>query len=267
MACPENKYKFSYVNLHHIMQVSGKKGSIQLTPKYSYIEGPQSRWQEFLFTLDVVKEFIKGFRALHFVGPCITIFGSARFEESHEYYKKAYALAMQISELGFTIMTGGGPGIMEAANRGAYENGGKSVGCNIVLPHEQKPNQYMHKWVTIKYFFVRKFLLTKYSYGFVVMPGGVGTMDEFFETITLIQTRVIQNFPVVLIGREYYKDIEELLKKMVAVKTISPDDLKLVLITDDAEEAIHHMKRYVRENYVIKKTKPRKFLFEKKYNR
>lgn len=152
---------------------------------------------------------------------------------------------------------------MEAANRGAFESGGVSVGCNIVLPHEQKSNPYMHKWVTMKYFFVRKVLLTKYSYGFVVMPGGVGTMDEFFETLTLIQTGTINDFPIVVIGREFYKDLLELLENMKVNKTISPEDLRYVLFTDDVSEAVEHIQQYIGENYQIKKLKPRKILREK----
>src|SRR5690606_9521096 len=148
-------------------------------------------------------------------------FGSARFDENHEYYKKAYGFGKAIAEMGGTVMTGGGPGIMEAANRGAFENGGRSVGCNIILPHEQHPNPYMHKWVLIKYFFVRKVLLLKYSYGFVVMPGGLGTMDELFETATLIQTKTIKNFPIVIFGKEYYEPLKSLLEKMINEKTIA----------------------------------------------
>lgn len=231
--------------------------------KQEYLEGPRSRWKEFRFTLSVMTEFIKGFRALHFVGPCITVFGSARFTEDHIFYKEAVKISRMISELGFTIMTGGGPGIMEAANRGAFENGGRSVGCNIQLPHEQKPNPYMHKWVTIKYFFVRKVLLVKYSYGFVVMPGGVGTMDEFFETLTLIQTATIHDFPVVMFGKDYYKDIWEMLQKMRMQKTISDEDLQLVLFTDKAEEAVSHIEKYINKNYKIRKKRASKILFEK----
>src|SRR3954469_10676629 len=151
-----------------------------------FLEGPQSRWKDFKYTVSVLLEFIRGFRTLHFVGPCVTIFGSARFKEDHEYYKQTRALAAEIAQLGFTIMTGGGPGIMEAANRGAKDVGGRSVGCNIVLPIEQHHNKYLDKWVDIKYFFVRKVLLVKYSYAFVVMPGGFGTLDEFYEAITLV---------------------------------------------------------------------------------
>ena len=145
-----------------------------------FLDGPQSRWQELKFLVKVMLEFIKGLRALHFVGPCVTIFGSARFTEENEYYQQAREMGAAVARLGFTVMTGGGPGIMEAANRGAREVGGRSVGCNIVLPMEQHPNPYLDKWVNIKYFFVRKTLLSKYSYAFVVMPGGFGTLDEFF---------------------------------------------------------------------------------------
>lgn len=245
------------------MRDTESKQHFHLTPKMGeFLSGPRSRFNEFLTAIDVFKEFIKGFRALHFVGPCITVFGSARFDESHPYYQKARLLGKKLGEKGFTVLTGGGPGIMEAANRGAFEHGYNSVGCNIVLPQEQKHNPYMHRWVTIKYFFVRKVLLTKYSYGFVVMPGGVGTMDEFFETLTLIQTKTIQNFPIVVIGKEYYTDILELLTKMEVNKTISPEDMELVMFTDDVDEAIGHIGKYIRENFKIKKLKPKKLLFE-----
>ena len=165
-----------------------------------FLAGPRSRWTEFKFTIKTVLELLKGFRALHFVGPCITVFGSARFSQDHKYYKMTRMAAAELAKLGFTILTGGGPGLMEAANRGAKDVGGKSVGCNIQLPKEQMPNQYLDKWVNIKLFFVRKILLVKYSYAFVVMPGGFGTMDEFFEALTLIQTRKIKDFPVFVMG-------------------------------------------------------------------
>lgn len=238
--------------------------NIKLEPKKGkYLEGPRSRWHELEFGFSVLFEFIKGFRQLHFVGPCVTVFGSARFDENHPYYKMAYDAGKKISNEGLTVLTGGGPGIMEAANRGAFENGGRSVGCNIKLPQEQQPNKYMHKWVTIKYFFVRKVLLVKYSYGFIVMPGGVGTMDEFFETLTLIQTATIQNFPLVLVGKEYYKDIWEMLQKMMAQNTISNVDMDLVLFTDNIDEAVEHIKFYIRENYKMRKLKPLKLLMER----
>jgi uncharacterized protein (TIGR00730 family) len=213
-----------------------------------FLSGPQSRWKELSFSINVLFEFIKGFRALHFVGPCVTVFGSARFKAGHPFYEKAVALSGRIAELGFTIMTGGGPGIMEAANKGAKEVGGRSVGCNIVLPMEQAPNPYLDKWVDIKYFFVRKTLLIKYSYAFVVMPGGFGTLDEYFEALTLIQTRKISEFPIVIFDTEFHKDLIEHITKMKLAGTISPDDEKLFLITDSVDEAVE----FIQKNSIIK---------------
>jgi uncharacterized protein (TIGR00730 family) len=230
-----------------------------------YLEGPKSRRFELLFIIDVLWEFLKGIRALHFVGPCITVFGSARFKEGSVYYEQARELGKRITnDLGMTVMTGGGPGIMEAANRGAFESGGRSVGCNIKLPHEQSENPYMQKWVKIKYFFVRKVLLVKYSYGFVIMPGGVGTMDELYETLTLIQTRTVTNFPMVLMGTEYYKPMLAMLEKMVEQGTISPEDLGLLKVTDSIDEAIEHISLYLMTNYQVqKRRKPIWWLLEK----
>lgn len=230
--------------------------------KSQYLRGPKSRSNEFFFTLRIMFDFIKGFRKLHFVGPCITVFGSARFDENHEHYKKAQLIGQRISTLGFTVMTGGGGGIMEAANRGAFEAGGTSVGCNIQLPKEQEPNPYMHTWIKFKYFFVRKVLLLKYSYAFIVLPGGVGTMDELFETLTLIQTGIINDFPIVIFGDHFYTELKMLLDKMVEEKTISPNDLNLVKFTDDIEEGILHIKQYILDNYEIKKKSPLRILFE-----
>src|SRR5580704_12284446 len=166
------------------------------------LEGPRSRLSEILTLFRAGRDLLRGFRALHFVGPCITMFGSARFGESNPYYAIARDLAGRISALGFTVMTGGGPGLMEAANRGAWERGGLSVGCNVELPLEQHPNAYLDRWVTCHHFFTRKVLLFKYSYCFVAMPGGIGTLDELAEALTLIQTRKIRSFPVVLIGTD-----------------------------------------------------------------
>ncbi|MFI5172299.1 MAG: TIGR00730 family Rossman fold protein [Chitinophagales bacterium] len=242
----------------------GINWNVRLKPRdKKFLSGPGTKWQEFKYASSVLMEFIKGFRALHRIGPCITVFGSARFTEEHPYYKDAYQVGKKISELGLTVMTGGGPGIMEAANRGAFENGGRSVGCNIYLPTEQLANKFMHKWVEIKYFFVRKALLIKYSYGFIIMPGGVGTMDEFFETLTLIQTRTLQHFPVVMIGKAYYQDIWEMLQKMLLQKTISAEDMDLVLFTDDINEAMDHIKFYIEKNYELDKMKPLEQLIDK----
>lgn len=213
-----------------------------------FLEGPQSRWQEFKFAIKVLFEFIKGFRALHFVGPCVTIFGSARFKDGHPYYETTEALAGKIAQMGFTIMTGGGPGIMEAANKGAKAVGGRSVGCNIVLPMEQKPNPYLDKWVNIRYFFVRKTLLIKYSYAFVVMPGGFGTLDEYFEALTLIQTKKISEFPIVIIDTQFHKELVEHIALLKAKATISPQDTQLFLVTDSIDEAV----AYIQQNTIVK---------------
>ena len=207
-----------------------------------FLEGPQSRWEEFTFTIRVLIEFIRGFRTLHFAGPCVTIFGSARFGEEHPDYQKARELGAAMAGIGFTVMTGGGPGIMEAANRGAREAGGRSLGCNISLPMEQDPNPYLDTWVDIRYFFVRKVLLVKYSYAFIVMPGGFGTLDEFFEAITLIQTNKISRFPIVLFDREYHQPLLAHIEKMRLEKTISEKDLELFLVTDSVEEAAAHIR-------------------------
>lgn len=232
-----------------------------------FLEGPQSRWQEFTFTLKVVREFVKGFRALHFAGPCVTIFGSARFKEDHEYYILTQKLAGEVAKLGFTIMTGGGPGIMEAANRGAKDVGGRSVGCNIILPFEQQPNRYLDKWVDIKYFFVRKTLLAKYSYAFIVMPGGFGTLDEFFEALTLVQTKVVESFPIIVFCKDFHKELLDYMAKLKIAGTISPEDLDLVLVTDSIEEAIDHLKVKSIEQFGLKyaKPKPAPWLFEKRF--
>jgi uncharacterized protein (TIGR00730 family) len=230
-----------------------------------YLEGPQSRSFELSFAWKVFWQILRGNRTLYFVGPCVTVFGSARFEQGHEYYETAREFGKLIAGMGFTVMTGGGPGIMEAANRGAYENGGKSVGCNIRLPQEQQPNKFMHKWITFDYFFLRKAMLLKYSYAFIVMPGGFGTMDELFNTLTLIQTRSITQFPVVLFGKSYYQPLMEMIQVMVKKGTILAGDLDLLLVTDDVEEAMNHIRVYISGNYnLLKKRKRLWWLFERK---
>ncbi len=229
-----------------------------------YLEGPKSRGYELWFAIRVFWQFIKGFRSLHFLGPCITVFGSARFPESNEYYGVARNMGKRIADLGFTTMTGGGPGIMEAANRGAFESGGKSVGCNIQLPFEQKPNPYLNKTITFEHFFVRKVLLVKYSYAFIIMPGGFGTMDEFFEILTLVQTKTVTNFPIVLFGKKYYQPLMEMIEWMVEQGTISKEDMSLVLLTDDEDEAFGHIQSYVSTHYKVKPRQRRWWLFEKR---
>ena len=229
-----------------------------------YLDGPKSRGYELKFAWKVLVEFIRAFRTLHFVGPCITVFGSARFPEDHIYYQQAREFGRRIAELGFTTMTGGGPGIMEAANRGAFESGGMSIGCNIRLPFEQKGNEYTHKSLTFEHFFIRKTILIKYSYAFIIMPGGFGTMDEFFETLTLVQTKSITGFPIVLFGKQYYKQMLEAIEDMAKQGTISEGDMSLVLVTDDMDEAIRHIRSYITSNYTVKPRKRKRWLFEKR---
>lgn len=229
----------------------------------SFLSGPRSRINELIYTIGILRQFIKGFRTLHFIGPGITIFGSARFSEDHEFYQLARKIASILAEKGFTIVTGGGPGIMEAANRGAKDVGGLSVGCNIVLPNEQHANPFLDVTVDIDYFFVRKELLRKYSMAFIVMPGGLGTMDEFFETVTLIQTKMSQNFPVVVIGLNYYQHLIKHFNLMVKENTIASQDMELVLFTDELDEALRHIDKYTKSR-VVTDYKPIWFLGERK---
>lgn len=232
----------------------------KVATEIKFLEGPHSRWSEFKFLIDVMIEFIKGLRALHFAGPCVTIFGSARYKEDHDYYKKTMELSGAIAQLGFTIMTGGGPGIMEAANRGAKAVGGRSVGCNIVLLTEQHINPYLDKWVYIHFFFVRKTLLIKYSYAFVVMPGGFGTLDEFFEALTLIQTKKISNFPIVIFDLEFHNKLMKHIDFMKVNGLISKEDVDLYLVTDSVEEATQFIRNNTIERYgLAPKVKMRPF--------
>jgi uncharacterized protein (TIGR00730 family) len=244
--------------------IKSEKTAIIPSKQPVYLEGPKSRSYELGFAFRVFWQFLKGFRVLHFTGPCITVFGSARFKEDNIYYTNARDFGKRIAELGFATMTGGGPGIMEAANRGAFENEGVSIGCNIQLPFEQKPNTYVNKTITFEHFFVRKVILVKYSYAFIIMPGGFGTMDEFFEILTLVQTKTVTSFPIVLFGKEYYQPLMEMIGWMVQQGTISKEDLSLVLMTDDAEEAMHHIQTYVQSNYKVKPRKHYWWLMEKR---
>lgn len=230
--------------------------------KHIYLDGPKNRKFELAFAWKVFRQMLKGFRTLHFIGPSITVFGSARFNEQHPYYAQAREFGARIAKMGFTTMTGGGPGIMEAANRGAFENNGESVGCNIILPFEQKANPYLHISLNFEHFFVRKVLLAKYSYAFIIMPGGFGTMDEFFETLTLIQTRTVTNFPVVLFSKDYYKELWEYLEFMAEEGTISREDLSLVLLTDSIDEAMDHIHNYLHTNYEILPRRKKWYYFE-----
>jgi uncharacterized protein (TIGR00730 family) len=220
-----------------------------------FLEGPQSRQSELFSVWKIALEFIRGFRTLHFVGPCVTVFGSARFREDHPFYARAREVGAGLARLGFTVMTGGGPGIMEAANRGAKEAGGRSVGCNIVLPEEQKLNPYLDVCITFDHFFVRKVMLVKYSYAFVAMPGGLGTLDELFEAAELIQTGKIEGFPVVIFGKEYWRPLFDLLNDMVREGTIDAKDLNQLLLTDSVEEAMTHIKTRAVEKFGLVRRK------------
>jgi uncharacterized protein (TIGR00730 family) len=228
------------------------------------LDGPQSRVRELQILWRAARDFVRGFRVLHFVGPCVTIFGSARFGEANPYYPIAREMGRRVSQLGFTVMTGGGPGLMEAANRGARDAGGRSVGCNIDLPMEQDPNRYLDTVVNCHYFFVRKVLLFKYSYAFVALPGGLGTLDELCEALTLIQTGKIQNFPVVLIGTGYWSPFIALLREMVDQGAVAPSDLDLLKVTDDIDEAVAHIESNTVGSFGLRRIKqhPRWWLGE-----
>jgi uncharacterized protein (TIGR00730 family) len=217
-----------------------------------FLEGPTSRLGEFITLLRVMRDFLRGFRVLHFVGPCVTVFGSARIKIDNPHYELARKMGAAIARLGFTVMTGGGPGIMEAANRGAKEVGGRSVGCSIQLPVEQKPNAYLDRCVTLRHFFVRKTLLVKYSYAFVFLPGGAGTLDELFEALTLIQTGKIKSFPIVIMGTEYWRELIGFIDKMAKFGMISASDLDLIYATDSVEEAIAHIQSKAIESFGLR---------------
>ena len=247
-----------------IRSIIMEKNSDRIIPAKEpiYLEGPKSRTYELRFAWRVFSQFIKGFRTLHFVGPCITVFGSARFKEDNIHYQSAREFGRRIAGLGLTTLTGGGPGIMEAANRGAFEQGGHSVGCNIKLPFEQKPNPYVQTSITFEHFFVRKVMMVKYSYAFIIMAGGFGTMDEFFETLTLVQTNTLTQFPIVLFGAAYYKELWDYMEFMAQQGTISKEDLSLVLLTDSIDEAMEHIHAFIRKNYKQKPRRRRWWLFE-----
>jgi uncharacterized protein (TIGR00730 family) len=190
-------------------------------------------------------EFVEGFEKMSKIGPCVSIFGSARTKPESKYFKIAIEISSQLANLGYGIITGGGPGIMEAANQGAQSAGGKSVGLNIDLPFEQNHNPYIDSEHNLEfdYFFVRKVIFVKYSQAFVIMPGGLGTLDEMFEAMTLVQTKKINKRPIVLVGSSYWQGLIDWIKKSVLEdeKNISPDDLKLIQIVDTAEEAVKYI--------------------------
>lgn len=208
-----------------------------------FLSGRRSREADLESAVKFFLEFLRGFESLNFEGPCVTVFGSARFKEGHPYYDLARTLGERLAQAGFAVMTGGGPGIMEAANRGAKEAGGLSLGCNIELPMEQKPNPYLDKFIEFEHFFVRKVMLVKYSSAFVVMPGGFGTLDEAFEVITLMQTGKLESFPIVAMGVDFWKNLGAfVVETMIAEGTISKKDMELIKPATTVEEAINFLK-------------------------
>jgi uncharacterized protein (TIGR00730 family) len=208
-------------------------------------------WQIF----KIMAEFVDGFESLAKIGPCVSIFGSARTKPDNPYYGMAEDIAFKLTQLGYGIITGGGPGIMEAGNKGARKNQGKSVGLNIELPHEQSHNEYIDadKLITFDYFFVRKVMFMKYAQGFIVLPGGFGTLDELFEALTLIQTEKIAPFPIILVGKSYWAGLLDWIKNQMLLqeKNVSPEDLELFKLVDTADEAVNEIVEFYK-NYILK---------------
>jgi len=211
----------------------------------------QNSWQIF----KIMAEFVEGFEKLAKIGPCVSIFGSARTQPDHIYYKLGEEIAEKLTRKGYGIITGGGPGIMEAGNKGARTTGGKSVGLNIVLPFEQSHNPYidLDKLMNFDYFFVRKVMFLKYAQGFVVLPGGFGTLDELFEALTLIQTKKVAQFPVVLVGTEFWGGLVDWIQKTMLEKehNVSPDDMFLFKVVDTADDALQHIVEFY-EKFILK---------------
>jgi uncharacterized protein (TIGR00730 family) len=193
----------------------------------------------------IQSEFVEGFEELSEIGPAVTVFGSARFHPNNRFYKLAVEISKLLAESGFSVITGGGSGIMEAANKGAALGGGRSVGLNINLPKEQKPNKYQNHSLDFRYFFVRKVMFIKYAMGYVCMPGGFGTLDEFFEALTLIQTEKIYPLPLVLVGKEYWTPVLDLMKNtLLKFGTVSPEELNIIKLTDDPREVVKVIKKH-----------------------
>jgi len=210
----------------------------------AFLQGSRRNPEELASAGRIFLEFVRGFQRLGEIGRCVTVFGSARFKEGHRYYELARELGRRLAEEGFTVMTGGGPGIMEAANRGAKEGGGMSIGCNIQLPTEQKTNPYVDRFVEFEHFFVRKVMLVKYSQAFVVLPGGFGTLDEIFETMTLMQNNKLEYFPIVAMGGDFWKRLGDFIRNTLLTEgTISPSDLDFIHPTDSVDRAIKIIKR------------------------
>jgi len=208
-----------------------------------FLSGKRDRGADLESAVRIFLEFLRGFEFFGDIDrPCVTVFGSARFEPGHRYYDMARQLGGLLAKSGYAVMTGGGPGIMEAANRGAREAGGLSLGCNIILPKEQQANPYLDRFIEIDHFFVRKVMLVKYSRAFVVMPGGLGTLDEAFETLTLIQCHKLERFPIVAMGSDFWGQMRLFVQgALVSEKTISTEDLDLLHVTDSPEDAVKYL--------------------------
>ncbi|TAG07474.1 MAG: TIGR00730 family Rossman fold protein [Verrucomicrobia bacterium] len=235
---------------------------------HSLLDGPDSRVRDLCTLIRVTWDLFRGFRTLHFAGPCVTVFGSARTQPGSQYYEMARKMGEACARLGFTVLTGGGPGIMRAGNQGAYEAGGRSLGVNIELPFEQHLNPFVQRSVTMKYFFTRKVVLVKYSYAFIVLPGGAGTLDEMFETMTLIQTGKLKQFPIILMGKDYWQPLMDFVYRMAEEGTISPQDPELIFFTDDIEDAAAHLQRHAVRQFGLKRKKlpkPIRLLGEKSF--
>ena len=225
--------------LKNIFYPSPRMRRLNRCGEAQYLAGRNSKLKETLRIFGIALEYFKGMKALHKIGPAVTVFGSARFKEGHPYYQLAREVGTLLAQHGFTLITGGGPGIMEAANRGAQESGGTNVGCNIQLPHEQNPNPFLDKSITFNYFFVRKVMLIKYSYAFVILPGGMGTLDELTEAIILIQTGKLYDFPVILMGKEYWQGYMDWVQNVVVAHgALSATDMHFIKMTDDPHEMI-----------------------------
>jgi len=213
-----------------------------------YFENEYSLKSEPWRIFRIMAEFVEGFEEMNNVHPAVAIFGSARTKPDNSYYKMAFEVSRKLAQSGFTVITGGGGGIMEAGNKGAAMENGKSVGLNIQLPFEQKPNPYINHLLMFRYFFVRKVMFVKYSNAFVIFPGGFGTMDELFEALTLIQTHKIKRFPVVLFGKDYWAGLIDWIKKemLETVEAISPEDIELVHLSDDPDDTVN----FINKNYI-----------------
>ena len=241
------------------------------TDEQQFLVGPRARHSELRVAFRVFAEMIRGFRHLHFAGPCATVFGLARFGPTHPHYALTRELGAELARAGFTVLTGGGPGLMEAANRGAKDVDGRSVGCNIILPEEQQPNAYLDDWVQFRYFFVRKLMLAKYSYAFIAVPGGYGTLDELFEVAVLIQTGKMIDFPIVLLGVEHWQPLVGYLReRLLRSGTIDAVDVDRLVLTDSPREAVALVRERALADFGLtygQRPKPRWWLFERTHHR